>query len=263
MGAIDRFKGWNRRRIAARRMAKPPVATPFGFVMNGNAKMLAGTFEPEETSLVRSLLAQMDRFVNVGANTGYYCLFASQAGVPTIAFEPVQSNVTILVQNLKANGFGNVTLLPVAVGERAGFADIYGVGTGSSFLEGWAGNPESTRQTVPVVTLSEIVSPPEHDEKMFILVDVEGFEYFALKGAGTLINAANKPVWLIEIVGEGVKPVFNPDAQAVFDLMLNSGYSAYTATGNRKQVSSPQMDETNYLFISSEMSVDDVIDGSK
>lgn len=137
MSLSDTFRGWNRRRIAARRLNRSPRPTPFGFVMNGTDDMIAGRFEPEETALLQGLLARADRFVNVGANTGYYCLFARSAGVPVLALEPVQQTVQILMQNLRANGYDNgVTVLPVAAGEAPGTAVIYGVGTGSSLLKG-------------------------------------------------------------------------------------------------------------------------------
>lgn len=259
MGVLDRFQGWNRRRIAARRLAKAPKDTPFGFKMNAIASMQSGAFEPQETAMIRTIFARTDRFVNVGANMGYYCLFAAQAGIETLALEPVPSNVQFIVQNMRANAFDGVALLPVAAGEEPGFVDIYGVGTGSSMLKDWGSNPESTKQTVPVVQLDQVVSPPKPGERMFVLMDIEGYEYFALKGARALVEAAVKPVWLIEVVGEGFEGTINPDAQAVFDLMHAAGYKAVRADETLAEVAGPQRDATNFLFFDADFSVDDVL----
>lgn len=104
-GLVDLLRAANRRRIARRRLARPAVSTPFGFRFNGTPAMQNGSFEPFETKLVQALLARTDRFVNVGANTGYYCCFAQQAGIPTVALEPVAENVQILAENLRVNGW--------------------------------------------------------------------------------------------------------------------------------------------------------------
>lgn len=260
MSLVDRFKGWNRQRIMKHRLAKPPVQTPFGFKMNAIPSMQNGKFEPDETALVRTLLARTDRFVNVGANMGYYCLFAAQAGIATTALEPVPSNVRFIVDNLRANGWDNaVTLLPVAAGAEAGLVDIYGVGTGSSILKSWGSNPESTRQIVPAARLDAIVTPPKPDQRMFILMDVEGYETFALRGAHDLITAAHKPVWVIEIVGDGFEGTRNPEAQAAFDIMRAAGYVAMRADDSWARVDGPQQDATNFLFYDEKLSLDEVL----
>lgn len=243
------LRAWNRRRIAARRMARSPRPTPFGFVMNGTAGMVAGRFEPEETALVRRLLAQCGRFVNVGANTGYYCLFARAAGLPVVALEPVPQTVQVLMQNLRANGFdAGTTVLPAAAGEAAGTAVIYGVGTGSSLLRGWANNPEDLAQVVPVVRLDDVVPPPAPGERLLVLMDVEGFEYPALKGAARLIGADPKPVWMIEIAPDGAGSAISAHVQATFDLMAGAGYAARRADAGLAPVTGPVSGVTNYIF---------------
>lgn len=257
---LDTLRAMNRRRIATRRLSRKPVMTPFGFLMNASASMTGGNFEPAETRLVSALLRQADRFVNVGANMGYYCCFAQAQNIDTVALEPVHSNVLILIQNMQVNGWGEkITVLPVAAGETPGFIDIYGVGTGSSAIRGWADNPESLRQTVPVVRLHDVVAPPRPGETMLILMDVEGFEYFALRGAADLIGAANKPVWLIEIVGFGDGTTQSRNAQATFDLMFAAGYVARRAEGDLAVVAGPEPGVTNYLFHDAAKRLEDVL----
>ena len=75
---VDKFRTWNRSRIARRRLAKDAIMTPHGFKFNGHSGMQDGTFKPEETKLVSQILDSVDTFLNVGANSGYYCCFAQQ-----------------------------------------------------------------------------------------------------------------------------------------------------------------------------------------
>jgi|MEHZ01.3.fsa_nt_MEHZ010947008.1_3 FkbM family methyltransferase len=260
MDLSDILHGWNRRRIVARRLSKPAKYTPFGFMMNAISEMQDGRFEPLETALVRTMLQRTDRFVNVGANMGFYCLLSAQAGVETMALEPVPSNVRFIVDNMRANGWDTaVTLLPVAAGAEPGFVDIYGVGTGSSVLKEWGSNPESTRQTVSAVRLDDVIASPRTDERMFILMDIEGYETFALKGSSALINAATKPVWLIEIVGEGFEGTINPQAQDAFDMMLAAGYQAVCVDETLAPAKGPTPSATNFLFFDKALTLEDVL----
>ena len=50
-----------------------PIDSPSGFKIIGNSAMEQGTFEPEETEVVKQILQHVDVFINVGANIGYYC----------------------------------------------------------------------------------------------------------------------------------------------------------------------------------------------
>lgn len=259
-GLHDRLRGWNRRRIAARRMTRGLRPTPFGFAMNGTPDMISGRFEPEETALIRTLLARCDRFVNVGANTGYYCLFARQLGLPVTALEPVPPTATVLMQNLAANGLdAGATILPVAAGPAPGTARIYGVGTGSSLLKGWANNPESLSHLVPVVRLDDVVARPVAGERLLVLMDVEGFEFPALQGAAALIASDPKPVWMIEIAAEGAGAAASGHVQATFDLMRDAGYAARRADVSLALVDGPANGVTNYIFHARGMSEDEVL----
>lgn len=213
-------------------MARSPVDTPFGFKFIGHPAMEAGTFEPDEVRVVRSLLRGADVLINVGANVGYYCCFALQAGRHVVAIEPVPNNLQYLYRNLVINGWAELAeVQPVAVGDRRGLVDIFGGGTAASLLEGWAGIPSEYRQTVPLATLDGIVGGRFDAQRCFILIDVEGAELGVLEGAASLLNAARKPVWMIEVsIDEhfpgGIK--INPNLQATFDMFEKAGYSAWS-----------------------------------
>ena len=93
----------------------PAMKTPWGFTLAGHPAMAAGSFEPEETRLVRELLqevdvlvnvgANVDVLVNVGANVGYYCCHALSLSKPVIAVEPISRNLHYLMRNIQENGW--------------------------------------------------------------------------------------------------------------------------------------------------------------
>jgi hypothetical protein len=89
----------------ARRLAKPPVQTPMGFRFSGNPQMEKGVFEQNELRIIGTLLQDSEIFINIGANTGYYCCLALGTGKYTIAFEPIESNLQCLYKNITANNW--------------------------------------------------------------------------------------------------------------------------------------------------------------
>ena len=114
----------------------PAVSTPWGFTLAGDAAMASGDFEPEETRLVRCLLKDVDVFVNIGANVGYYCCHALSMGKSVIAFEPIARNVHYLLRNLRENGWAHqAEVYPLALGAKVDVLNMWGGGQVRHFLK--------------------------------------------------------------------------------------------------------------------------------
>ena len=214
------------------RLPEEPVETPLGFKLAGNASMQDGSFEPEETKLATQILQQVDTFINVGANVGYYCCLALSLGKNTVAFEPIDRNLRYLLRNIKANGWEDrVEVYPLALGNSAGIAEIYGSSTGASLVKGWANIPESYVTLVPVSTLDTVLGARFQGSSCFVLIDIEGAEKAMLEGAASFLGADPKPVWMVEIsVGEhqpqGVS--VNPHLLSTFQIFWDRGYESWT-----------------------------------
>jgi FkbM family methyltransferase len=214
-----------------------PRVTPWGFKMTGNSAMAAGTFEPVETQLVRTLLEETDVLVNVGANVGYYCCHALSMGKSVIAFEPINKNLRHLCKNILANGWTGAEIYPLALSNRVGVLEIYGSGTGASVIKGWASIPESHVSLVPCSTMDRVLRTRLQGRRVLVLADVEGAEKAMLEGASEMLAADPKPVWLMEICFTENHPGrVNEDFHDIFNLFWAHGYQALSVEGGMRLV---------------------------
>lgn len=219
----------------------PAIMTPWGFRLAGHEAMASGTFEAEETAIVRKLLQEVDVFVNVGANVGYYCCHALSLGKPVVAFEPIARNLHYLLTNIRNNGWETqAEVFPVAVGDGANILQLWGGSTGASLIKGWASIPESYVTQVPVLPFDRLMADTLHGKRALILVDVEGAEHMVLQGASHALTNEPHPIWMVEISVDDLQPagtVINPRLVDTFDLFFQNGYRAFTAADTALEVS--------------------------
>jgi FkbM family methyltransferase len=250
------------------------VTTPLGFKLISGfhpayTLMRTGEFEIAETALIQSFLGQVDLFVDIGANLGYYTCLALQNNTPVIAFEPQQQNLQCLLQNLVANDWKEkVEVFPVALSDKPGLLTLYGAsGPSASLVKNWAGYSSRFQKIVPVTTLDAVLGLRFADQHLFIKIDVEGAEYGVLRGALQNIARLPKPVWLLEICLHEFHPDnANPNYLQTFQMFWDNGYQAYTAAESPKLVTPDDVKRWvreghcdsgifNYVFIDSEMSM--------
>jgi len=219
----------------------PARMTPWGFTLAGHEAMAAGIFEPEETAVVRKLLQEVDVFVNVGANVGYYCCHALSLGKRVVAVEPIARNLHYLLTNIRNNGWENqAEVFPVAVGDGTNILQMWGGGTGASLIKGWASIPESYVTRVPVLALDRLLGDALHGKRAFILVDVEGAEYMMLQGAIETLRNDPPPIWMLEISVSEHQPegtTINPHLAETFEMFFERGYRAFAADASMAEIS--------------------------
>jgi FkbM family methyltransferase len=156
-------------------------------------RLLAG-LEPE-MSLLPRLIAEDQVAVDVGANSGTYCIPLSVLCRQVVAFEPLPDCAKTLAVWAKGR---NVVVHACGLGEGSGELTLnipraagMLVTTRASFVH----IASSTQQLrVPVRTLDEF----ELQDVGLIKIDVEGFELATLRGAAATIRRC-RPNLLIEI----------------------------------------------------------------
>jgi len=209
-----------------------PKPTPLGFRLTGDARMENGSYEKMEVGIVEKCLANVDVFINIGANIGYYCCLALARNKPTVAFEPLDANLKLLYKNIAANGWQDqIEIFPLALGNKTGLMELFGGHTGASLIEGWAGTPEHHHRLVPISTLDTVLGDRFQGKRCLLLVDIEGAEYAMLQGASRLLVQSPKPLWMIEIQGADHQPSsieFNPHFQKTFQIFWANGYDCWT-----------------------------------
>src|SRR4051812_50045551 len=104
---------------------------------------MSGGFEVPETEWLVARVRPGTTAVDIGANVGMFTVPLAARAERVLALEPAPANVERLEDNLRRNALENVTVRPVAAGERAGklvlrlgndsmFHSTTGVGEGRS-----------------------------------------------------------------------------------------------------------------------------------
>lgn len=244
-----------------------PKETPLGFKLIGNSAMQCGTYEPEETELVKRILANADVFINIGANIGYYCCLALHHGQQlnqVIAFEPVYPNLLYLMRNVQANDWKfPIEIYPLALSNQVGVLEIFGGGPQASLIKGWGRRRGQYVTSVPSSTLDHVLGMRCQGRRCLIVVDIEGAEQMMLEGATSFINGTPKPVWMIEIAISEHQPegvLVNPNLCTTFRTFWSRGYEAWTADRECRLIYPDEIEQVaqggvdpfithNYLFI--------------
>jgi len=167
----------------------------------------AGGQEAKELQFLRSLLADCDRFVDVGANVGQHTYNASLAmtGGELLCIEANPFLIPVL-QVLRshvesAGGRSNrVVVENVAVTDREEPVTFFvsAFAPGSSMLQR-GGGAAATKVTVPGVPLDAFYKDAR---KTVIKVDVEGDEYRVISSAGRFLQSPNV-LFFMELHGWG------------------------------------------------------------
>lgn len=141
----------------------------------------------------------IDAGANIGNHTLPFALWADQV----IAFEPMDVNVDLLMQNMaafKVEGRGRIMVLSCGVGREEGYASAKLGGTGKNCQ--WELTPgDECEASIPIAKIDNHVR--DTDDVRVIKLDVEGMEQDALAGAmGTIARCL--PELFIEIWDEAI-----------------------------------------------------------
>lgn len=188
-------------------------------------------YERKKTNEIAVLLKSSDArmqglFVDIGANIGWYSLYAAAIGRRVVAFEPNPANILKFRQSIAANGFKNIILKPYGAG--ASDAEIMFVNHKNNYGQGAFVNNDTkinpTKQLMLKVKRvdDEVQNVPSAWRRRVAVakIDVEGFEALVLKGMMSII-LKDKPLVYIEL--SNTKPL-SDDYYQVFSEFLHAGY---------------------------------------
>jgi FkbM family methyltransferase len=176
-----------------------------------------------EMGLLRFLADRNKVSLDIGANLGLFTYFLSRLSSHVYAFEPNP----FPLRSLQAVADANVTVLPIAVSDRSGEAELIVPRTS----KGWSSNGASLaksaeagagRVTVPCRAVDDL----DYRNVGFIKIDIEGHELAALKGMEKTL-ARERPNLFIE----NERLHAGAGAEEVFAYLTDRNYAGFALIG--------------------------------
>lgn len=163
-----------------------------------------GVWDKKVLQVLTTKLREGHTFYDVGANTGYFSLIASRLvgdSGRVIAFEPSLRALNQLTNNVIENDLRNVVLLSIAAGPQDRLAELLKSSEGNTGMTTFCDHLGYRNvEHVPVFQIDKITKSLGLSPS-FVKIDVEGYEFEALKGmAKTLAN--HHPLVLMEVSRE-------------------------------------------------------------
>lgn len=188
-----------------------------------------------EVRAFKRLLTPETVCVDVGANQGEFTLVAAKRLVngAVLAFEPVPRIFARLQQNVEMNGFRNVRLFDVGLGEESGKAEMFLDGSASegdyrndrlASLHRGASGGERLGQ-VRIERFDKIFEETGLQRLDVMKIDVEGAELAVLRGAGETLSRY-RPALIMEINEETARAA-GYSSKEVIGLLTPLGYRLF------------------------------------
>ena len=197
-----------------------------------------GTYESAVVGILRSTLCEGDVFVDLGANEGFFSMIASglvgQKG-RVFAIEPQERLWPVITQNIVLNDATNVVLVPFAVSDVPGEAEIVVTPASNSGAASLVANSSMLsrfrpKQKVLTRTLDELSGRYRFGEIGLLKIDIEGFELNALRSAEALLRSKAVRKMIIEIHPAHLAAL-QQSPEEVIRLLERHGYSVESRDG--------------------------------
>ncbi len=163
--------------------------------------MYLSTFEPDESSWIKSYLKPGMTFVDVGANVGYYSLMAASivsTSGNVLAFEPSPYAYGKLQTTISKNQIENIQAIQSGLSDASGSLQLFIPRKVGNHSPSMVDNEEGDPIDVPVYRLDEYLTMNQIDCVDLIKIDVEGFEPNVIRGTQNYINNKKIAAILVE-----------------------------------------------------------------
>ena len=139
------------------------------------------------------VFSEGDVALDIGANIGWYSLLLNKL-MPKkssiIAFEPDPLNYELLTNNITLNRASNVTAVNCALSDKKEIKKLYQYASKNLGRHSLLDINEGDYVEVQAFVLDDYLKENNIplDKIKFIKIDIEGYEYFALRGAGEVLS---------------------------------------------------------------------------
>jgi FkbM family methyltransferase len=205
------------------------------------AEVTKGSLEALSLKLWRDHLRQGTNVLDIGAYLGIYSLFGARGVGPTgrvWAVEPNPTSRRVLTQNIAANHFENITVLPIAASDHraSGALNIVRGDRSAASLVLNVGELEGTVD-VDIAPLDEIL--PDDVQVSMAKIDVEGAEPTVLRGMTRIL--AGIDLLLIESEAECLREA-GSSPEELRDLLRGFGFDVRVVNEEAGEVVPWQLD---------------------
>lgn len=206
--------------------------------------------------LVKQEVVKPFVFMDVGANIGFFSMTVAKDykinECQIHCFEPNPYTFNLLKTNLQNNGFNNVYLNMVGLGERETTAVLTSNAENIGAANIYSENKGGIQTNIQIRTLDGYCKDLGINRVDIIKVDIEGAELNFLKGAENIIANSEKLILVMEIVDQNCKRA-GYSAEELFKYCLSKGFVAYLPKpwpfGLKKAVSTPLNYQDNIIFL--------------
>lgn len=182
-------------------------------------------WEPSTSALLEKLSRESKEIFIAGAHMGYLVLLAAHHTKGRVhGFEPIPELFKRTQENIALNLDlkHKVTLTQAALGEKEGEIIMYSEDIRSSVIPYSGGHvAHQNKVTVPITTIDSYMKKERVIKADLILLDIEGFEWFALNGSEAALQ--HRPTLILE-VSPRVLSHTNITPQILIERILNMGY---------------------------------------
>ena len=198
-------------------------------------RLLEGLFFREKQSLEKliSFLQPGDTIYDIGAQVGLYTVLLAKTVKKrqgqVIAFEPEKENFKRLQENVRLNGLNNVRLFQKALGEKSEKSKLYVGENGEwcSLVEPLENREKMIPQIVEIVRGDDFLKNENLPPPQIVKIDVDGWEYFVLKGLSEMISSPECRLILVEL-----HPTMLPSGikmDSITELLKRAGFISFNS----------------------------------
>ena len=195
-----------------------------------NQLYYAGTYEAESINAMAALVRPGDTVIDVGANIGWMTLhLAGRVGSTgrVLAFEPAPGAAARLKQHVQINGFDNVDIIPLALGDRT--QGPRPIKIRSTYR--LDGVDDTEQAMISTVTLDHYLREHPAGALRFIKIDTDGREAAVFRGSAATLSRY-RPNLLFEVAPDSLGE-FGSAPDAILSLLERHGYR-FLHVGNLK-----------------------------
>jgi len=162
-------------------------------------------YDPAFTKFIVNYLQTGDTFVDLGANEGWFSIYAAECVGSTgkvYSIEPQNRLTNVIETNAKLNSLENIIVLNTAIGEREEYVNITlspSLNSGSSSLVKNSRGLFWKKQKTKVQRFDKLFENEKINHIDLIKIDIEGYEFSAIKSMEKMLKAKQIKAILVEL----------------------------------------------------------------